>query len=636
MRSLFLSGVLAIGLSGIAFSAEVRTWSDKTGKFKVQAELIEVLKDKVALKKTDGKRVEIPLDKLSDADRKFVESLEEDNPFKDAPAPDPANPFQDAAPGEATAGSPFTAGDLPPQGKKKGDAWMAPDFSKLRRVPAMKKTDKNNWQLPVLPGNTELAESVQFPKLTFHERVAGSAISPSGEWMAFSTHEPWEGNQIFLLNLKEGQMVASMSTGKPKDHQSLRPKVMAVSPDGKYLLTGADGHAHNNRDEAMQVTLWSVAGEELRPAMVWAPFDTGSTNWVDQDKSRPSWAGFADPKTLLLQAGGFVVKWDLTTGKPTYQVSLDAQSIQFTPDGTKLLAASNAALGVVDVALGKILYYKNLNASGSFDVSPDGTRILIHNGDTIEILDAATGDSLKSIRVEQGGPSYWAGNDHILAGQHALLDVENEFVCWNYTGQSGTFRAGGKLFFLTSDSQSSLLRSEDLPHPEALARIQEAQRDPSFFLLQPGASVNIDVQIPEQAAEIKTALIASLEKAGFKYSADAAMTFVCRKQVEKQEEVTIRDFGAFGGGGQKISFTPKSVFLELKEDGSSGPAVWTRSRRGWVPPIFNLKEGETTEAAVRRYEDPGVGFFSQVTFPKFIVRPGKAGETKLSSSGFGG
>ncbi len=197
---------------------------------------------------------------------------------------------------------------------------------------------------------------------------------------------------------------------------------------------------------------------------------------------------------------------------------------------------------------------------------------------------------------EQGGPSYWAGNNHILAGQHALLDVENEFVCWNYTGQSGTFRAGGKLFFLTSDNQSSTLRSEDLPHPEAFGKNRGSPARPQLLPAAAGASVNIDVHSGSSRRDQDSAHRQS-GKGWFKYSADANMTFVCRKQVEKQEEVTIRDFGAFGGGGQKISFTPKSVFLELKENGNAGSAVWTRSRRGWVPPIFNLKEGETTEAA---------------------------------------
>ena len=66
--SLFLLGwgTLSVG--------ETRTWSDKTGKFKIEADFIELKDGKVALKKADGKRVEIPVDKLSEEDKKVAAS----------------------------------------------------------------------------------------------------------------------------------------------------------------------------------------------------------------------------------------------------------------------------------------------------------------------------------------------------------------------------------------------------------------------------------------------------------------------------------------------------------------------------------------------------------------------------------
>jgi hypothetical protein len=51
---------------------EMRTWTDLTGKFSVEAVLIGVKKGKVALRKSDGSRVILPIDKLSAADREFV------------------------------------------------------------------------------------------------------------------------------------------------------------------------------------------------------------------------------------------------------------------------------------------------------------------------------------------------------------------------------------------------------------------------------------------------------------------------------------------------------------------------------------------------------------------------------------
>jgi len=46
-----------------------RTWSDATGKFKIEAELVRVADGKVELKKADGTVVSVPLDKLSAADQ---------------------------------------------------------------------------------------------------------------------------------------------------------------------------------------------------------------------------------------------------------------------------------------------------------------------------------------------------------------------------------------------------------------------------------------------------------------------------------------------------------------------------------------------------------------------------------------
>ncbi len=57
-------------------AAEVRTWSDSTGKFKVEAELVSAQDGKVQLRKVDGKEITVPLKRLTEADQAFVkESL---------------------------------------------------------------------------------------------------------------------------------------------------------------------------------------------------------------------------------------------------------------------------------------------------------------------------------------------------------------------------------------------------------------------------------------------------------------------------------------------------------------------------------------------------------------------------------
>lgn len=53
----------------------IRTWSDKSGRFKVEGEFQELLGGLVVLKGKDGKVVRIPKSRLSESDQKLIEKL---------------------------------------------------------------------------------------------------------------------------------------------------------------------------------------------------------------------------------------------------------------------------------------------------------------------------------------------------------------------------------------------------------------------------------------------------------------------------------------------------------------------------------------------------------------------------------
>ena len=58
--------------------AYTRTWTDSTGKYKIEAELVEVRDGTAYLKRADGKTVSVPLTKLSETDRNYLGSLGRD------------------------------------------------------------------------------------------------------------------------------------------------------------------------------------------------------------------------------------------------------------------------------------------------------------------------------------------------------------------------------------------------------------------------------------------------------------------------------------------------------------------------------------------------------------------------------
>jgi len=54
-------------------TATFRTWRDKSGKFNVDAKWIDSTADAIVLEKSDGKRITVPKNKLSDEDLRFLE-----------------------------------------------------------------------------------------------------------------------------------------------------------------------------------------------------------------------------------------------------------------------------------------------------------------------------------------------------------------------------------------------------------------------------------------------------------------------------------------------------------------------------------------------------------------------------------
>ncbi|MBC8875870.1 MAG: hypothetical protein H8E44_41115 [Planctomycetes bacterium] len=74
MKMHTLLAALALVVAGFS-EASARRWSDATGKYHVEADLLEVSGEKVRLKASDGRIIDVPIDRLSAADRQYLDSL---------------------------------------------------------------------------------------------------------------------------------------------------------------------------------------------------------------------------------------------------------------------------------------------------------------------------------------------------------------------------------------------------------------------------------------------------------------------------------------------------------------------------------------------------------------------------------
>jgi len=106
--------LVALNLLVSAADPRVRNWTDDSGNHRVEAELAEILEKSVRLKTVDGRFVEVPFERLSADDRRFVEMERRNRPT--APARKAAN---------APAGAPSKAAS--------GEGKAAPEKSALRK-----------------------------------------------------------------------------------------------------------------------------------------------------------------------------------------------------------------------------------------------------------------------------------------------------------------------------------------------------------------------------------------------------------------------------------------------------------------------------------------------------------------------
>jgi hypothetical protein len=53
----------------------VRSWSDNTGTYRIEGRLIAILDGQIRVLKDTGKTTTVPMRRLSDADRKYVEEV---------------------------------------------------------------------------------------------------------------------------------------------------------------------------------------------------------------------------------------------------------------------------------------------------------------------------------------------------------------------------------------------------------------------------------------------------------------------------------------------------------------------------------------------------------------------------------
>ncbi len=433
----------------------VRTWTDATGKFKLQATFVDFQDGRLKIKKQDGAIVSLPLTKLSKADQRFVsELLRKRRAAANAPKNDSKSAAQQGA-GRASASADWpwwrgpnsngvaAAGQTPPTswGDQKNIIWKAPLPSRGHGSPTIvgdriflatadeqrqvqsvvclsRSTGEPKWKTDLSQGG--------FPKIHSKNTHASQTVACDGERI-FASFFHHEAIHLYALDL-QGKTLWHKVAGpfNPKQYEYgyaasplIYDEVVIVS--GEYEKGG-----------------FIVAYDRRKGNEIWRTPRSKQLSF-----SSPIVAKVAGRDQLLLSGANRVSSYDPKNGRPLWSCAgtTNATCGTMVWEGDLVFASGgypkSETLAVRADGSGQVVWR---NGQKCYEQS-----MLVHNGHVYAITDAGVaycwraGDGQEMWKARLGGP---VSASPILASGNIYLSNER--------GQTFVFRADPRGFELVS------------------------------------------------------------------------------------------------------------------------------------------------------------------------------------------
>ena len=458
-----LTAIALMALIGVSIGADQRTWTDTTGKFKVEGKLVRATNVSVTLQQANGRLITIALAKLSPADRTYVkQELEASRKPKDPKGPEKPGEEDPFKPGE-TPGKPDTPAGKP--GEIPGQEGPGQEVPGGRRPGLGKAGGMGRPGTPPAPGSGspdgELGSSEPgvgglTGKPNDSSKPAPSAV-PATEVAANWVTDLTQAKSIGLGNVPEAFPLAVGAAPKMPKPASPDPVAIPAAPDffdkisglaislpsGKAVL-GRVNQRPASPDVFSRFYVCDLTGDKpAEPTRItgdYAPLalsDDGNTLLVratpdgfghseklefwsidgkfkrlaaftpyegpNKFDSAVQAALFAGPNRLVTANGaGTVAVWDIAKGAPVYQAAGQRSAAPALSPDRKLLAfATDQDVAICDLEAGRAVALLPIKSLGQARLafSPDGKRLAHANGGAMTIFDLTTGQQEKSFEA---------------------------------------------------------------------------------------------------------------------------------------------------------------------------------------------------------------------------------------------
>jgi hypothetical protein len=620
-----------------------RSWTDITGKHRIEAAFVEIKDGKAVLKKADGSTVGIPLDKLSAADRKAAEKLAEelaaDNPF--TPADD--NPF---TPAEPAAENPFTPADDDAGTKEQAPATPA-NWSHVKQI-----TINRSASGKITPDAIE-GEALGKPRSIAFNVGGAIASATSGNLMHSLVFDRARGQlivgtgsysensaiQLNFCDLKAGKWLRAVefqTAALPAD----------VSPDGSLVACSLGmTSGFDPFKTSRTVEVWKLG---QKPALVagWKAERIPGADFLPGQIVR-----FISSEQVLTFSplSGTVTLWKIKGAEAVYSLQAEPRCFPVLSANRKQLAVMTL-LGpaVLEAATGRTLAVlaSEPDFNAGFAFRADGRQLACLSINRLRIWDLEKKSVVQDISLSRELPAdtlAWIDDDHLLAGGAHLIEISKRIELWQYQfdGNGAATIIDGQLCYALPTSDAGRQMGTffvPLPHSQAVATAKDLTAD-QLTVLKPGMDVSLDVRLNGAPDEVKTvtdALTAQLKANQMKVVATGAAVTI--ELAVDQGQTTTETYESdvakprTPGGNiwdinkqqETVNLTNQTARVTIKQNGKT---IWERSGQfnTFAPPVVWHAEGETVQQALDKKQPSPLQFFQGVLLPKNVARPGEKG-----------
>ena len=538
---LILVAALGACLSQGAFAADTRTWTDLTGKVKVQAKFVSNENGKVTLQRPDGAELEIDLKKLSLADQKFIAELEKnppDSPFK----PKEENQFKTKP---DTSKKPSTT--TRPKETTRPGTTNKPATTRSKVVAVTQPNQAWKFEIPGADPVRGKPAVIPTPrKADFFEGTKGLVASPNGKYamIGYSLQKP--GAQSATSRLVVCDLEADEISGEGIEEGKFAP--LAIHNDGKQALMKRDDFGFGNQD---RLELWNVGEEDSSKGRNWIPYSTASGGNRDV-----AWGAFlGDDRIATVSGGGKLAVWNLEDFRMIYSMDMmGGCKPAISPDQKWLAFTTGKEVGILDLAAGEVVAMITVPQVQfpALAFSPGQKRLGLAAFDRLYVWEFSNGELYREVPyqgIHVGGNITWPSDDHVLLGNRYLIDLENQVRLWDYQGAEFAQQFGGITWFVMTDGDKpGALMGAQLPADSVKDALAKAMSAPDFFVLKPGTIVKVDVSGVDAAGKdfVEKALIARLKEAGFDAGPSGSIDLIAQTEMGQQRQISYRTFGRLG------------------------------------------------------------------------------------------